>query len=124
MKAIDIKYPIMAGNTGYFEMNYETFDAEKTKLMNLMSTREGERIMHPQFGLGMEKYIFEQMTPQVTKQIESEITNKISFWIPNIQIDKMDVDVTTDVDKNQIDITLQFSLKVNPSENDIVTFRF
>ena len=124
MKAIDMKYPITIGNTGYFDMNYDTFSSEKTKLINLMSTGEGERIMQPLFGLGMEKYIFEPITSELQQRIQSEITNKITFWLPNLNIDKINVDIVTDIDRNQIDITLQFSLIKNPTQFDTLTFRY
>ncbi len=55
-KGIDLNYPIMKGNQGYFEQTFDTFDSERNKLINLISTWEGERVMQPKFGLGIQKY--------------------------------------------------------------------
>ena len=123
-QGIDMNYPIMKGNMGYFEQTFDTFESERNKLINLMSTVEGERVMQPSFGIGMHKYLFEQITEDLRQKIQAEIKNKIGFWLPNIQINNMVVDISSMVDRNTVIIKIDFSLKSNPSEFDIVTFAF
>jgi len=123
-QGIDMDYPIMKGNMGYFQQTFDTFDSERNKLINLMSTREGERVMQPTFGLSIEKYLFEQITDDLTARLQSEIRGKVGFWLPNIQINNLNIDWITGVDRNKITISIDFSLKANPSEFDVVTFIF
>ena len=123
-QGIDMNYPIMKGNMGYFDQTFDSFDSERNKLINLMSTREGERIMQPTFGLGIEKYLFEQITDDLNAILRSEIRGKVGFWLPNILINDLVVDTATGVDRNKVTISINFSLKANPTDYDIVTFIF
>lgn len=122
MKALGIKYPIDKGQQGYFEQTYDTFTNEKVKLQNLMKTIEGERYYQPTFGLGLHKYLFEPITSDIKKKIELEIKNKISYWLPNLVINALYVDVFTDVDRNIINVEIDFSLKGNTSDYDVISF--
>lgn len=124
MKALGINYPIAKGNQGYFESVYETFANERIKLINLMNTIEGERYMQPEFGLGIHKYLFEPITTDLKMKLQREIENKIGFWIPNLNIDELEVNIIENVDKNQVDITLRVSLVGDPLQYDTVTFTF
>jgi len=123
-QAIDMSLPIQKGNYGYFQQTFDTFDSERNKLINLMSTLEGEHVMQPKFGIGIQKYLFEQITPDLSARLQSEIRSKIAFWLPNLQINNLTVDITTNVDRNTVNISIDFSLVSNPSEFDVVTFTF
>lgn len=123
-QGIDLDVPIRKGNMGYFQQTFDTFDSERNKLINLLSTLEGERVMQPVFGIGIEKYLFEQATPILSNRLQSEIRSKVGFWLPNIQINNLIVDIQSGVNKNTVFISVDFSLKANPTEFDIVTFTF
>lgn len=124
MKALGMKYPIVSGQQGYFEQTYESMENEKTKLKNLMNTIEGERYMQPSFGLSLHKYLFEPITAIIQSKIETDVKRKIEFWLPNLIINDLLVDIVTDVDRNRINVSIDFSLKSIPSEYDVVTFTF
>lgn len=124
MKALGMNYPIENGQQGYFEQTFESMENEKVKLKNLMNTIEGERYMQPSFGLGIHKYLFEQITPAIAKKMETEIRKKIGYWLPNLTINNLYVDILTDVDKNSIGVEIDFSLKNNPNDYDVVSFTF
>ena len=123
-QGIDLDYPIRRGNLGYFEQTFDTFSSERNKLINLLSTFEGERVMQAKFGLNVRKYLFEQITDTLVSYLRAEISGKVGYWLPNIQINDMRIDMETGVDKNTIAITIDFSLKANPSEFDVITFTY
>lgn len=123
MKALGMNYPIEKGQQGYFEQTYDTLLNEKVKLKNLLNTMEGERYMQPNFGLALHKYLFENKTEDLYNKIESEIRKKVSFWLPNIIIDEMNID-SENIDSNIINVVIKFMLKNNPTDFDIVSFKF
>jgi phage baseplate assembly protein W len=125
-KALGMNYPIQLGQQGYFEQTFDSFTNEEVKLINLMHTNVGERVMQPDFGLGLEKYLFENITPQLNTQIEKSIRSKISYWLPNITINSLTVttEAKTDADRNIIYVTINFSLVSDPTQYDEITFRF
>ena len=124
MKGLGVNYPIEKGQQGYFEQTFDSLSNEKVKLKNLMRTIEGERYMQPSFGLAIYKYLFEQMTTEIKDKVDNDIRKKIQFWLPNLIINKLYVDVTTDVDRNIMNIEIDFSLVNNPEDYDVVTFTF
>ena len=123
-QGIGLNYPIFKGSEGYFQLVYDSFASERIKLINLISTIEGERYMQPTFGLGVHKYLFEQSSPELSYRLESEVRNKIEFWLPNLLINTLNIDILQSVDRNQINMTIDFSLKSNPVEFDTVSFQF
>ena len=124
MQGLGVNYPIENGQQGYFEQTFDSLDNEKVKLKNLMRTIEGERYMQPNFGLLIHKYLFQQLTPDLKSKVENDIRKKIQFWLPNLIINKLFVDVTTDVDRNNMQVEIDFSLVNNPEDYDVVTFTF
>jgi len=125
-KALGMNYPIQLGQQGYFEQTFDSFTNEEVKLINLMHTVVGERVMQPDFGLGLEKYLFDPITTQMNVQIEKTIRSKIAYWLPNITINNLVVvsEPKTDADRNIIYVTINFSLVNDPSQFDEITFRF
>ena len=125
LKALGMNYPMQDGQQGYFDLVYDTFTSEEIKLINLMHTNTGERIMEPEFGLSTRKYLFENITPQLKTNIEVDIRNKINFWLPNLLINSLvvNIEATTDADKNTIFVTINFSLVQNPTQFDEITFQ-
>jgi len=124
MKPLGMNYPVEKGQQGYFEQTFTSLQNEKVKLKNLMRTIEGERYMQPSFGLAIYKYLFQQITPDLQKKIESDIRKKVQFWLPNLLINNLYVDISTDVDRNRVGVEVDFSLKNNPTDYDVVTMTF
>ena len=124
MIGLGMNYPIIKGQNGYFEQIFDSFSNEKIKLINLFKTVEGERYLQPNFGLAVYKYLFEPQTAVLKSNIERDITKKVEFWLPDIIINKLDIDIISGVDKNEITITINFSVSKNPSNYDTLTFNF
>lgn len=124
MKSIGVSYPIQRGNTGFFEATYETFSNERVKLINLLKTQEGERLMNYKFGMNIKQYIFEPITDALVPKIDTHIKSKINYWLPLIEIQNLDVNVTENRDRNIINIKLVYSVKNVPSIYDIIDLRF
>ena len=58
---IGIEYPLKRGDgiNGYFESTTTTLQAAKTNVRMLLETSQGERLMQPQLGTGLRRYLFE-----------------------------------------------------------------
>ena len=52
----------------------------------LMLTAPGERIMDPQFGVGLNKYIFQNFGPELVKNIKTNIRQQVSKYMPFVSI--------------------------------------
>ena len=64
----------------------------KQNLKNLLLTSPGERVMNPDFGVGLRRFLFEQrelVIPQVRQRIDQQINKYLPFVrINNISFDR------------------------------------
>jgi len=107
--AIGITLPIQRGNGGYFAQSYQTSEQVKSNIKNLILTRKGERLMHPNFGTDLYNTLFNQNTDDLESEIERSIDRAIQEWMPYISIDEILVDQTnTNRDTYFFTVTLNF----------------
>ena len=120
--AIGITLPIQKGNGGYFAQSYQTSEQVKSNIKNLILTRKGERLMHPNFGTDLYNTLFNQNTDDLESEIERSIDRAIQEWMPYISIDEILVDQSnTNRDTYFFTVTLNF--RVAGQQNlETVTF--
>ena len=120
--AIGITLPIQRGNGGYFAQSYQTSEQVKSNIKNLILTRKGERLMHPNFGTDLYNTLFNQNTDDLDSEIERSIDRAIQEWMPYISIDEILVDQSnTNRDTYFFTVTLNF--RVAGQQNlETVTF--
>jgi len=107
--AYGITSPTRRGDV-MFEQTFTSFDAAKSNLRNLLLTKQGERVMQPEFGTGLHSLLFEQMDEaEFAKRVEETITQSVSFWLPYIQIEDIEIDMSDEMkDRNMVGLKLLF----------------
>lgn len=65
-------------------------------LFTLLDTDPGERIMRPDFGCGLRRYLMAPDTPATRAGIEREITQSLARWEPRIKLLALTVTPTDD----------------------------
>ena len=60
-------------------------------LKNLLFTNPGEKISNPEYGVGVKKYLFEQLTDAKLNNISREITDAIEGYIAYIDLQSVSV---------------------------------
>lgn len=117
--AIGLSLPIQITNVA-FNQNFQTIDQVKTNIINLLSTKQGERLMQPEFGSGLYALLFEQMSDDIEERIETVIEETVAKWLPYVNIEEIVIDVSnTNRDRNTIEISLTFSVGQNPQLNEV-----
>ena len=117
---VGIDLPIRRGDgkDGYFASTSTTIEAVKNNIRNLLLTQRGERLMQPSLGLNLRKFLFEPIRQEDQVAIQEEIIETISFWLPFVVINKINVSSFDDnetYDKNTITVSIDFSIKQDPS---------
>jgi len=96
-KYINIHYPFQNSGEGFFlDLNSDDKAAIKSDLMHLLLTRRGQRLYNPDFGTDLLRYIFEPEDGLTLNQIKSEITNVVKKYLPNLAINEITVDESTE----------------------------
>jgi phage baseplate assembly protein W len=89
--AVGIKLPFNHPNKGLFELSYSTEEQAISNLKNLLLTSKGERMYLPTFGTGILNLLFNQNTPELVSDLQDEISSSISFWLPYIILNNIDI---------------------------------
>jgi phage baseplate assembly protein W len=122
---IGVKVPIQMGNTGFFDQTFSSIEEAKSNMINLLLTRKGERPMQPDFGTNIYNYLFDQMTGDLSNKIQQEITDAVTTWLPYVTLIDVVVDVGPEnMDRNRIDISVDFGLRRNIREHDEIVITF
>ena len=107
--AVGITLPIQRGNDGYFRQSFRTFDQVRSNLKNLLLTKKGERILHPEFGSGLHDLLFNPATEKFEEDLENTINDAIAQWLPYIVVEDINIDISKEqTDNNQAKVSLKF----------------
>lgn len=87
-----INFPFKDSYEGtYFDLSQDTDQEIRSNLIHLLLTRKGTRYFLPDFGTRLYEFIFEPMDGPTFSEIESEIRDSVSEYIPGITITKIDI---------------------------------
>jgi len=101
-----INFPFRDSFDGRFLDLSSTIDEEiRTDLIHLLLTRKGTRYFLPDFGTRLLEYIFEPLDGPTFSEIESEIRDSVSKYVPNLVITKIAVyDASTEEDDPNVTV--------------------
>lgn len=88
-----IKYPFTDDGTEkyMFDVNAKKAEQAKSEVMHLLLTPKGERIMKPDFGTDLMKYVFDQNDKATWSNVETEIRSAATRWLKGINITSVEV---------------------------------
>jgi phage baseplate assembly protein W len=107
-----------------FNSTYTTKDQIKSNLINLLLTEVGERIMNPNFGCELRRFLFEGITETNMEEIAVSLNNSISIFVPEITVTNIEVSPTSDTNtSNTISLTISYYLNISQT-SDQITVQF
>ena len=104
--------------------------AVQQQMKNLLLTSPGERVMIPDFGVGLKRYLFENLDRAVLGSIETRIRQQVDKYLPYVNLksvvfqsalDSGQDTVVTDFDENKISIKISYSFGRGFLDEIIVT---
>ena len=90
MSFLGAPYPITKHPRGFFRTQSGTNQIRSDRLC-LLLTEPGERVMLPEFGTSLRKFIFEPNDSVIVDQVKGEISRAISLWEPRIAVTNISV---------------------------------
>lgn len=98
--------------------------AIKQSVMNIIKTNPGEMVHLPDFGAGLIRDLFENITEANSAGIQSKIENAIRIWEPRVSTDFVRVTPVPDNNLYNVDISvtiLETNESINFQDNLIAT---
>jgi len=103
-----LAFPPRVGANGQMAWS-EGEDNIRESIGLILRTRPGERLMLPEFGCALERYLFEPNTISTLRLIQEEVKRAISRWEPRVRLDDIVVE-TNARDVRVVDVTIFFTL--------------
>ena len=100
-----------------FTSTYTTKDQIKSNLVNLLLTDIGERVMNPNFGCNLKRYLFENINDVNVEKVKNAVLSSVGFYIPEITITS--IAVTPNTDYNLIDVSVNYVLNISQTPDEI-----
>ena len=87
----------------------------KQNLKMLILTIPGEKVMDPEFGVGLKTFLFKNAGPSLSTSLKTKINEQVSKYLPYIQINNIQIgDASTspeNIDNNILSIGISFFIK-------------
>jgi len=116
MNSYNITYPFKDNNEtrSFLQTNQVSKDAYSSNLLLLLLTQKGERYYESDYGTNLLKYIFEPNDQITASQVEDEIRETVSQYIPEVKITSVTFNWLTDeegyeISENQLNVNIKFT---------------
>ena len=95
---------------GPYSMNKTAVDSIKQDLKMLLLTSPGERIMNPDYGVGVRNYLFSQNTENTKGNIDSRIRQQIAKYMNFIKIRNISFESADPSNENALYLVLEYAI--------------
>jgi phage baseplate assembly protein W len=102
---------------GAYGLNKKVSEVASQNLRMIILTSPGERIMYPEFGVGIKQFLFEQNTSETISAVDGRIRQQVARYAPYIKILDLTVQSPTDLNSanqgkisNRLNIVIKYSI--------------
>jgi len=114
LEGLSVSLPLTVDlNDGPYKLNKTVGEVIKQNFKNLILTSSGERIMMPDFGVGLRRFLFEGITPGTNQKILTKLHEQVQKWMPFIALGKVsfiDNSQNPSLGANQVVIRIEYSV--------------
>jgi phage baseplate assembly protein W len=89
MSSLAIKLPLTLDVGDGYKTIKSFKELIKQNFKMLLLTYKGERVMIPNYGIGLKQYLFESMDQSVFSRIENEILEQVAIYMPVVAIQEI-----------------------------------
>lgn len=114
-KAVGVSLPF--SGKAVFNSTYQSKDAIKTNLINYFLTSKGERYMNPEFGNQLQSLLFDQLTEDKVRQIDSLIRRDIQVYFPKVE--PVEISTAGDPDTNTVQFSMSYVVRDSNIEDEV-----
>lgn len=110
---------------GAYSLVRDLKELAKQNFKMLLLTEPGERVMIPQYGVGLKRKLFENLNNSLLVQIENLIREKTNFYLPYITITDINISVSdqfNNITEQAIEIKIYYNIS-SIKENDLLSIQ-
>ena len=105
--------PITRDQTNGYKMLDDLRDVVKQNFRMLILTNPGERVMLPEFGVGLRRFLFEGISNDTFTKLAVRIRQQVRKYMPFLDIEDIQFatgDTDTDLSPNQVNVYIIYNL--------------
>jgi phage baseplate assembly protein W len=111
-------FPVCANADGTVAMAIYEEDIRQS-IRIILGTDKGERLMRPDFGAGLNSFVFEPVNPTTMHLVKTRVQESLIDWEP--RIDVQDVSVTADAGlRNKLLIDVSYVVRATNTLSNLV----
>ena len=97
-----VNFPFTQSQYGdYLSLSLTNNEEIRSSLIHLLLTRKGTRYFMPEFGTRLYEYIFEPLDGPTFSQIESEIRDAVSTYLPELTLSNVSIIDASEGEENK-----------------------
>jgi phage baseplate assembly protein W len=109
--------PCLAADGRIVTAVYEEDIAQAIKI--ILFTNRGERVMRPEFGAGLNSFLFEPVNQTTMQLVQTRVEESLIDWEPRIDVEQ--VRVTSDpVERNRLNIDVGYRIRATNAVRNLV----
>lgn len=113
------KFPIRVDETtGRIRTSSYEEDVEEA-IRIIMLTRKGERVMQPEFGCGIQDFVFQTMDYTTISQMEHQILEALILWEPRIIDPEVHIE-TDEIESGKLNIHISYTVRSTNNPYNVV----
>ena len=120
MSSVAVGLPLAIDSINGFRMIKDIKTMVKQNLKMLLLTNPGERVMEPDFGAGINRYLFEYFTDSTYADIDTKVREQVAIYMPALKIGRIAFDVS-DQDASKLGFSIEYSVP-NIGLKDLLEF--
>ena len=109
MSSLAVALPLRLSEADGFVMIKGFRRLVKQNLKMLILTIPGERVMEPEYGIGMKKYLFSSFHQNLYADLENNIRRQVKIYMPAVKIEGVLFNAS-DPDNQTLGITIRYSI--------------
>ena len=114
MAGFSPKLPLTLDPNDGYALTKTIKEVARQNFKMLILTNPGERIMEPDFGVGINSFLFENNTAAVYSQIDARIREQASKYLPFIEVGEIDFnssEASSNLADNFLGVSIKYSIK-------------
>tara|TARA_B100001059_G_C17619758_1_gene468898 strand:- start:64 stop:432 length:369 start_codon:yes stop_codon:yes gene_type:complete len=120
MSSLSVKLPLTRDSGDGFEMIKSFKSMIKQNFKMLLLTEKGERVMDPEFGVGLKRFLFENFNNSTFSKMERAILDQSAIYLPILDIEEIVFNSVPD-NQNALSIKIAYSIP-NLNTADLLEF--
>lgn len=114
IRGISVQLPLVYGQSdGPYILNKNIGQVIKQNFKNLVLTSPGERVMEPDFGVGLRQLLFEGISSRTYQVLEERLLEQVNDYMPFLNVEEVDflsADNTPEMDLNAVTVRIVYNV--------------